>query len=213
MKKVAVFLLPLLLVALSAHAADVDVVHALSSVGCQVHEASLCDLVADAVREASGAPISLLPAGTFREMNLRAGTTKSEEILKSVLYPDDQIVLMSITGRQLTRALERSVRINPQKNLGFLQVSGVAFSFDPNGPKNARVKSVQVGDQPLKEDQAYLVATTESLADGAQGYFSVWEKVKPSSTGQTIARTLTWFLAKHDKLDYSGNDRITIAGH
>ena len=113
------------LLGLPAHA-DVESSSSLSSVGCQVRETALGDLAADAVRTVGGTPIALIPAGGFREITIPKGKVKSEDILECLQYPDDRLVVIELTGEQLTRALERSVSVYPQKNLGFLQARGMS---------------------------------------------------------------------------------------
>lgn len=189
--------------------ADVQSPADLSSVGGQTQETSLGDLISDAVRGTAGTAVSLIPAGGFREVTIPAGTIKPSDVLRCLQYPDDQVVVMRLTGAQLLKALERSVSIYPQKNMGFLQVSGLTVRFDPGSPKESRIRSAMVGAEPVVANQTYRVATTKPLADGAYGYFTIWgSDQKPEMKGKTIAQSATDFLSQRTSVDYRTLNRI-----
>ncbi|HUV03905.1 MAG TPA: 5'-nucleotidase [Armatimonadota bacterium] len=191
--------------------ADVKSPSALSSVGCQARETELGNLVADAVKAEAGTPMALVPAGGFREVTIPKGRVKTEDVLKSLQYPDDRVAVIELTGRQLVAALERSVSIYPQKNLGFLQVSGVEFKFDPKLPKGSRLTSVTVGGEKAANERRYRVGATKPLADGAYGYFTIWGKDrKPEIKDKTIAQAVTKFLSARSSVDYQKPNRILI---
>jgi 5'-nucleotidase / UDP-sugar diphosphatase len=191
--------------------ADVQSASALSSVGCQTQEVELGDLVADSIRNAGQTPIAFLPAGSLKEITIPAGSVKTDDVLECLQYPDDKIAVIELTGDQIARALERSVSIYPQKNMGFLQVSGLSFVFDPQSPKGYRVGSVIVGKDKLIADSKYRVATTQPLADGAYGYFTVWGKNHPSELKEkTVSQAVTEFLSARDSVDYGSKNRIRI---
>lgn len=182
----------------------------LSSIDSQMKETSIGDLVADAVKAGSDTPIALIPAGALREVTIPKGTVTADDVLKSLQYPDDKIAVIEITGDQLTKALERSVSIHPQKNLGFLQVSGITLIFNPESPKGTRIKSVKVGDEKIDSGRKYRVATTEPLASGAYGYFTIWGKeVKPKLSDKTTGAALKDFISKNKSVDYRKLERIT----
>jgi len=195
--------------ALGGAIADVNSPSDLSSVGCQVRETGLGDLVADAVGAEAGAPIALVPAGSLREITIPKGNVKAEDVLKCLQYPDDRIAVIELTGAQLIAALERSVSIHPQKNLGFLQVSGIELKFDPKSPKGSRLISVTVGGEKVANERKYRIGTTKPLADGAYGYFTVWGKgLKPEIRDKTTAQVVTKFLSGRTSVDYQKPNRI-----
>ena len=198
---------------MSPLAADVNSSSDLSSVGVQTRETSLGDLVTDAVTAGAGISLALIPAGSFREITIPKGTVKPDDIVKGLQYPDDKISVIELTGNQITQALERSVSIYSQKNLGFLQVSGISFTFNPGSPKGSRVTSITIDGAKIAGDRKYRVATTEPLADGAYGYFTIWGKnLKPSPTNKTTERAVTDYLSKHNSIDYVRLDRIMVKG-
>ena len=201
----------LMISAVMAVSADVQSPADLTSVGCQAQETSLGDLMADAVRASAGTPIAIIPAGGFREITVPKGEIKISEVLKCLQYPNDQIAVMRITGARLLKALERSVSIYPQKNMGFLQVSGLTLTFSPGSPKESRIKSVLVGAEPVVPDRSYRIATTKPLADGAYGYFTIWGDEHPQMKDKTISQAATDFLSRRTSVDYRVLNRILIS--
>ena len=208
MRLVAAVLI-LMVSAVAMVSADVQSPADLSSVGCQTQETSLGDLMADAIRASANTQIALIPAGGFREVTIPKGAVKIADVLKCLQYPDDQIAIMKLTGAQLLKALERSVSIYPQRNMGFLQVSGLTLAFDPSSSKDSRIKSVAVGGEQLSPDQSYRVATTKPLADGAYGYFTIWGNEYRQMKDKTIAQAATDFLAQRTSVDYRVLNRIS----
>lgn len=210
MKTIAAILILVISAAVGV-SADVQSPSDLSSVGCQTKEVSLGDLMADAVRSTTGAQIAIIPAGGFREITIPRGTIQPADVLKCLQYPNDQIAVMRLTGAQLLKALERSVSIYPQRNMGFLQVSGLTVTFDPSAPKESRIKSVSVGAEQMAPDGSYRVATTKPLADGAYGYFTIWGNGQPEIRGKTIAQAAADFLSQRTSIDYRMLNRLLIS--
>jgi 2',3'-cyclic-nucleotide 2'-phosphodiesterase (5'-nucleotidase family) len=174
-----------------------------------VQETSLGDLVADSVCEAYGAQAALIPGGGLREASIPSGKVESADVLQALQYRDDPIVVVEVTGSQIVKALERSVSISPQRNLGFLQVSGISFGFSQGAKTFSRVSSVSVGGEAVSAEKRYRVAMTTALANGDYGYFTVWGgALKPVTNGQTMAQAVTKFLAGRGTLDYRGQNRI-----
>lgn len=184
----------------------------LTSKDSSTRETSLGDLVADAVAWAAGVQLAIVPAGSFKEVTIPAGQFEIQRVLECLQYPDDKIVVTELTGLHLRNAFERSVSVYPQKSLGFLQVSGVEFEFDPKSPRGSRVKSVRVSAKPLDNNAKYLVATTKPLADGQYGYFTVWGKAhKISEKDKTISEAVSVFLAGRESVDYRKAGRIRLS--
>jgi len=182
----------------------------LSSVGAQTRETSLGDLVADAVRAELGTPVALVPAGELREVTIAKGKVNPDDVVACLQYPGDRLAVIELTGDQLIRALERSVSIYPQKNMGFLQVSGIQVRFNPKSPKGSRIVSVKIGAEAVVNDRKYRIAVTRSLASGAYGYFTIWGKdLKPESKEKTASQAVKGYLAGRDSVDYRELKRVT----
>lgn len=126
---------------------------------------------ADALREATGADVALIASGFLND-----GAT---DLRSALVYPTDGVAVVSLSGAQLQRALERSVSLLPNSNPGFLQVSGLAVTYRVSRPANGRVESVSVGGSALRADATYSVAMPLNLARGGLGYFLVWGENAP----------------------------------
>jgi len=178
-------------------------------------ETAIGSLVADAFRAAMRTDIALVSAGDLKPSDtvLPAGNVQSGDVTSLLAYPDDHLVVLALDGRMIREALERSVARYPRSGLSFLQVSGLRFVFDPARDVRDRVISVSVGDTPIVKDKAYTVATVNSLANGALGYWKVWSKRNIVSKSDKMSSTaaVEKLLAANPKIDYSTLNRVTVA--
>ena len=92
-------------------------------------ETAAGDLVADAVRDATKAQIAFVAASELKPSSepIPAGSVSSSDVAALISYPNDPLAILRIDGKTIRQALEKSVSIYPQRNLGFLQVSGLKF--------------------------------------------------------------------------------------
>ncbi len=143
-------------------AADLDASQA------RIKETNLGNLVADVLREKTGADVAILNGGSFRASIPRGPITRKQ--LYTALPFDNYLVALRLTGRQLREALEHGVSGVAQKEGRFPQVSGLRFSYRPAAPPGQRVTEVEVGGRPLEDAKTYTVATNDFLAAGGDGY-------------------------------------------
>jgi len=208
---------PLALVPTCATAEDVTVQSAspLGNKEPGKSETAIGDLAADALRREMRTELSFVTASELKPKDppIPAGKVTSSEVAALVSYSDDPLAVIQITGKAVRQALERSVSIYPQSNMAFLQVSGLRFSFDSSRPSGSRVTSVTVGNSDLIDSATYSVAVTNSMANGALGYFKVWtdEQVKERNPNTNIARAIESYFRANPKIDYGSLDRVTVA--
>jgi 2',3'-cyclic-nucleotide 2'-phosphodiesterase (5'-nucleotidase family) len=215
-----IFAATLMFVCVAAFAATPSLVSdtQLAAAGVGKTEVSLGDLVADAIRDAMKADFAFVSASELKEKQpaIAKGKVSASDITPFVAYADDPIVTVQMTGRQVKLALERSILIYPQSNLGFLQVSGLRFTADSKHAPEGRVLSIYLDDtdKTVAPSDAYTVAMTSSMANGALGYWKIWTKsdIKEPKTQVTIPQAIESFLAGKTKINYSGAGRITISG-
>ncbi len=137
-------------------------------------ETNLGNLVADAVRyyaeEVGGSEVDVafVHAGSIRA-SVDEGSIRVLDLLQVYTF-NNWIVSMELTGEELLSALERGVGSYPDASGGFLQVSGVSFSFDPNRSAGERIVEALVGGTPVDGNETYIVATNNFLARGGDGY-------------------------------------------
>ena len=171
------------------------------------HENGLCELVADAYREVSGAEVSVINAGSVRN-NLMAGEVTFNDVLNVLPYSND-ILIARLSGQTLWDMLEFGCRSMPAINPGFPQVSGIEFTVyigtessvetDENGDFLGvagayRVRDVRVGGLPLNPERQYTIATTSFLLGGGDHYKMLADHAEIIGTAQMADNIL---LAKY----------------
>lgn len=197
-----------------AQAIQVQSVSALGNKDPDKSETSIGDLVADAVRKALQTDIAFIAASELKPKDppFPPGKISSADIANLVSYADDPLAVLQLQGKAIRQALERSISIYPQPNLGFLQVSGLKFTFDPSKPSGERVISITVGSSPLADDAIYTIGVTNSMANGALGYWKVWNEsnIKERKPNLNIPTAIEMFFKANPKIDYSIQDRIAV---
>ncbi len=131
-------------------------------------ETNLGDLIADIMRQMSGADAAIINGGGIRT-SINRGPIRVKDVY-SVLPFDNYVVAVKLTGTQLRQALEHGVSAIEQGEGRFPQVSGIVFSFDPSAPAGSRVREIVVDGRPPDPGREYVVATNDFLAAGGDGY-------------------------------------------
>jgi len=147
-------------------------------------ETNLGDLCADAFRDQGQADIGFVNGGGVR-VPIPTGDITVESIMK--VHPfGNELCVVEVTGQQILDALEWSVHASPGEFGGFLQVSGLTFTYrndiespcsqDDNSMMTGiegerRVQEVLVGGEPLDPEKTYTVAGTNYLLkENGDGY-------------------------------------------
>lgn len=195
-------------------AASVDSTSPLANSGVAKSETALGDLVADAVRVTAQADIAFVAASEIKQTDtaIPAGKVSSDSIAGLISYTDDPLVVLKLTGSDIISALEKSISIYPQPNMGFLQVSGLKYSFKPSKKAGSRVTSVIVGKAAIDPGQSYTVAVTSSMANGALGYWKIWSKdnIQKKLPDSSIISAVTDYFTANKKIDYGKLNRIEV---
>jgi len=176
-------------------------------------ETAVGDLVADSFRNAMGSDIAFVAASDLKPIEIPLTSSKigAEAIITLLGYPEDTLAVLSLDGSAIRQALERSVSAYPRSNLGYLQVSGIKFTFNPGKEIGSRITSITIGDQSVSDNQKYTVAVLNSLANGALGYWKVWSaaNIVPSTQKETASQALESYFQANSKLDYGTLTRIS----
>lgn len=106
--------------------------------------------------------------------SIEAGDITLGKILTTMPF-GNTLGIMNLTGAEIIAALEHSVSQAPNENGGFLQVSGLKFTYDSSKPAGERVVTVEVSDgnggyAAIDETASYFVATNTFTAKGGDGY-------------------------------------------
>ena len=157
-------------------------------------ETGIGNLTADAMLDAAasdGAVVALMPDQSI------SGTLTNGIVSKGQVQNlfDDQLYLVTckMTGGDLRTALEKSFDNYPNAD-GFLQVSGISYTFNASTAIGSRLSDIMIDGHKLDDARTYIVATTNLLAD-TLGYRS--EATGRVGTYRTIASVVTDYIQKN----------------
>ncbi len=132
------------------------------------NESELGNLAADAFRWAAKSDIAIINGGGLRA-NLPKGDVRRRDTM--AIFPfGNTLRVAEIKGSTIREMLEHSVEYYPASFGGFLDVSGMTFSYDPSKPAKHRVKKIFVGGQPLDENKTYTIALADFQTAGGDDY-------------------------------------------
>ncbi len=172
-------------------------------------ETNFGNLLADAMKDIGNADIALMNGGGIRE-SIPQGEINLYKIGKSLPFVNS-LVTVEMSGEKIHSCLERGIRQYPNSgsNGGFLQVSGMSFTFDASKPVGQRVTSVLVNGKPLDNKKYYKVATNDYLYNGGDNY----EEIKDSkliSKGTLLKDILAEYIRKKGTINPKVEGRIKV---
>ena len=153
-------------------------------------ESVIANLIADAMRAATGADVALTNGGGIRADKIYPpGTTLLRRDIQSELPFGNKTILLEVTGADLLAALENGVSGVEEGAGRFPHVSGMAFRFDASRLPGSRVAEVTVGGAPLEPSRTYRLATNDFLGRGGDGYdmFSGAPRLIDAAAGKLMA--------------------------
>lgn len=158
----------------------------------RTREASMGNLIADAMRDALKADVAITNGGGIRADALRpAGTRLIRRDLFAELPFGNVGVMTELKGSDLLAALEHGVSKVEEKAGRFPQVSGLTMVYDPKMPAGTRVTEVKVGGKPLDPAATYTVATNDYMLNGGDGYAALTRgKVIVDASGAVLLATI-----------------------
>jgi 2',3'-cyclic-nucleotide 2'-phosphodiesterase (5'-nucleotidase family) len=143
-------------------------------------------LVADALREAAKADIALINAGSLNNGTLPAGEVETAQVEALLKFPDDEVVVVNLTGAQLRAALERAVHAYPRPSSAMLHASGFTAAFNAQAPINRRITLVRFNGREVDDKDTFKCAMPVGLAEGTGGYFTIWNEQGATRTGRAV---------------------------
>jgi 5'-nucleotidase / UDP-sugar diphosphatase len=193
-----------------------------SSAGSRRRESLLGDLVTDAMRSGTGADVALLNAGTLRLDDAIPPGPITNHQLEGVFPFADQtrVVTFPLSGTGVRRILEHGVSRGVLGSGGFLQVSGVSFTFDPSRASGSRI----VGE--IRRTQGTVLGPRDTVVvafgaytacDGGDGY-KVPEAMPACGRREAAPRALdllTRYITDSlkGKIDPPRDSRVVEAGN
>ena len=194
---------------------DTRVAEAASALDLEFErECSMGNLLADVFRERAGTQVFLLNSGKIRAA-FAAGPITRKQVYDTLPFGGN-IVTTELTGEQLLRILNRGCTFvgNPKAGRGFLQVSGVSFSWDPARPPMDQViaSTVKVGGVPLARDRRYSLGTEAYIFGGGDGYadFGQMGLARTGYDETSILTVLESALAGMGTVDARVEGRVTV---
>lgn len=181
----------------------------------RAEESSMGNLIADAMRAATGADVALMNGGGIRaDRTYDAGAKLTRRDILTELPFGNVTVVTELPGSQLLLALENAVS-QVEKGAGrFAQVSGLTFSYDPSAEAGARVSEVMVGDTALNPDALYKVAVNDYILGGGDGYGALGggRVLTNIGGGNLVANDVMGYVEKHRKVKPAVEGRIRRLG-
>ena len=181
----------------------------------RTEEATMGNLIADAMRAATGADIALMNGGGIRgDRTYDAGAKLTRRDILTELPFGNLTVVTELPGSQILAALENSVS-QVEKGAGrFAQVSGLTFAYDAAAEPGARVSEVRVCDAPLDEAKTYTVAVNDYILGGGDGYSSLGggKIITGTGGGQLVANDVMAYVEKMGSVKPAVEGRIRKLG-
>ena len=181
----------------------------------RAEESAMGNVIADAMRAATGADIGFTNGGGIRaDRTYDPGAVLTRRDILTELPFGNVTVLTELPGSQILAALENGVS-QVEKGAGrFPQVSGMSFAFDASAPAGSRVSEVMVGDQPLDPDKVYTVATNDYMLSGGDGYSALGggKVVVNAGNGNLMANDVIDYIARSGKVTTGVEGRIKKLG-
>ncbi len=181
----------------------------------RAEESTMGNLIADAMRAATGADIAIMNGGGIRgDTTYDAGRKLTRRDILTELPFGNVTVVTELPGSQVLLALENGVS-QVEKGAGrFAQVSGLSYAFDASAEPGARVSEVMVGGAALEADKVYKVAVNDYILGGGDGYASLGggRLVTDGPTGSLVANDVMAYVEKLGSVKMAVEGRIRKVG-
>jgi len=134
-------------------------------------EAAIGNLIADAMRNATGADVAITNGGGIRgDTKYPRGAKLTRKDILTELPFGNKTVTIAMIGADIIEALEHGFAQAETISPRFPQVSGLSVTVDLDKATGHRVTSVTIDGAPLDPAEEYVLATNDFLARGGDGY-------------------------------------------
>ncbi len=178
-------------------------------------ESAMGNLIADAIRDATGAEIAIANGGGIRaDRTYDPGTVLTRRDILTELPFGNVTVLTEITGQQVLDALENGVSQVETGAGRFAQVSGMTYVYDPTAPAGSRIASVMVDGAELDVNKVYKLATNDYVLGGGDGYGAVGggKVLINAGNGNLMANDVMDYVSKMGTVNSAVEGRIKVVG-
>lgn len=153
----------------------------------------LGNLVADAMRDGTGADIALQNVGGVRTDLLKGSITYRD--VRKVLPFANTIVTYDITGKEVMDILSIMAQRNPVEGTYF-EVAGITLGVRGKAPVD-----VKVAGQPLDPARVYKVAINSFIARGGDGYKIFLKLPNKRDSGLLLHEIFAGYLRKSSPIE------------
>ena len=168
----------------------------------QAEESPMGDWMTDCLRDYTHTEAAFQNAGGIRS-EIGAGPVTLREIYEVMPF-DNRVVVLKMGGAPLREILENGIN----GGHGVLQLSGIQERVDPSAPMGRRLISATIAGKPLSDDGIYLVAASDFMTMGGDGY-TAFSKAKQKEEKETLLRdVLTWCVKKNKTIAPPAPGRI-----
>ncbi|WP_052702818.1 5'-nucleotidase C-terminal domain-containing protein [Paenibacillus beijingensis] len=176
-------------------------------------ETAIGSFITDSVRAYTNADVALINGGGIRaDRVFPAGDLTKQDIMDAMPFTN-YVVKIEVTGKQLMQALENGVS-EIEKGAGrFAQVSGMAYSFNPELPAGSRIVTATVGGKPIDPDKTYTLATVDFIANGGDGYemFKDANVLLDANAGPLLSGLIIEAIQKQGAIAPKTDGRIAVS--
>lgn len=173
----------------------------------RTQETNLGNLAADALRLSTEADFAITNGGGIRTSVEVGDITKGHLI--EVFPFGNSVVLIEVRGAQLLEALEHGLRLYPEQNGGFPQISGGKVVFDPAQEAGHRVVSLEVDGKEVDPNGTYLVTTNDFMAAGGDDYL-MFKESPVLLYGGTLDEALIDYIQSLGEVNQEVEGRIQL---
>jgi 5'-nucleotidase / UDP-sugar diphosphatase len=136
--------------------------------GSRFLETNLGNLVADILRQDTGADAALINGGSIRA-DIFKGPVRMIDLYNTLPFTNYPVVL-KVTGRELNNILEYGLSDPSGSNGRFPQISGIKVAYNLSASEGQKIISCWIGKNELDPQRWYVLATNDFLAAGGDGY-------------------------------------------
>ena len=161
-------------------------------------EAAIGNLIADAIRMATGADVGLANGGGIRANKIYPpGTMLTRRDILSELPFGNKTIMIELTGRDMVAALENGLSKIEEGAGRFPHVSGLNVVYDPGKPAGERVVEVKYAGMALDLDATLTLATNNYVGGGGDGYdvFKGKKRLIDANAGTLLATQVIEYIA------------------
>ncbi len=176
-------------------------------------EAAFGNLVADAMRAATGAQVALTNGGGIRADRVYPpGSALTARDLVEEMPFGNKLVVLELSGRELIAALDHGTGGLATLTGRFPQIAGMDVVIDRTAADGQRVKRLRIAGTPVDEEGRYTLVTNDFLARGGDGYtmFGEAPRQQDERMGQLMVDAVIDYLRRAGTVSPSVEGRIRL---